>query len=84
MYLCSRFQKIIVVKSFNLEKMKKLVLFAAFAAVLGFSSCTTKVKEEAKPEGTENVQPAAPAQTTTSPDSTAKATPAPDSSKVVK
>jgi uncharacterized protein YcgI (DUF1989 family) len=39
--------------------MKKLVLFAAFAAVVGLSSCTNKAKETAvEPVETETVTPA--------------------------
>jgi len=54
--------------------MKKLVLFAAFAAVLGLSSCTNKAKvDSTTPEATEQVQPeTTPAAT---PDTAAVATP---------
>jgi len=39
--------------------MKKLVLFAAFVAVLGLSSCSNKAKVDSAPAATETVQPQA-------------------------
>ena len=64
--------------------MKKLVLFAAFAAVLGLSSCSNKAKVDSAPQdATEAVQPAAPAATDAAQaDSTQQA--APDSTAVNK
>jgi len=35
----------VVKKSFNFKKMKKLVLFAAFAAILTLGSCTNAAKD---------------------------------------
>ena len=47
------------------KKMKKLVLFAAFVAVVGLSSCTNKAKEAAvEPVQTETIAPATESEST--------------------
>jgi outer membrane murein-binding lipoprotein Lpp len=43
---------------FNYQTMKKLVLFAAVAAMVAFSSCSNKAKEEVVEPAIEEVAPA--------------------------